>query len=88
MNSSPSKWHVANPTTTAKPQHGSEAIRKVFPYLGHDVFPARRDELISTAIAAGAPDDVLELLGRVDAQEHFTYRYLSQALATQVDQRL
>jgi hypothetical protein len=50
-------------------------------YLHPEIFPAQRDALISAAIRAGAPDEVLETLGAVDPQEEFTVRQLSQALA-------
>lgn len=50
-------------------------------YLQPEIFPAQRDDLISAAIAAGAPDEVLELLGAVDSQEEFTYRRFAQVLA-------
>ena len=50
-------------------------------YLHPEIFPAQRDTLISAAIKAGAPDEVLETLGAVDSQEEFTLRRLAQALA-------
>lgn len=50
-------------------------------YLHPEIFPAQRDTLISAAIKAGAPDDVLETLGAVDSQELFTVRRLAQAVA-------
>ncbi|GIH06383.1 hypothetical protein Rhe02_44500 [Rhizocola hellebori] len=50
-------------------------------YLHPEIFPAQRDTLISAAIKAGAPDEVLEKLGAVDSQEEFTLRRLAQALA-------
>jgi hypothetical protein len=50
-------------------------------YLHPEIFPAQRDTLISAAIRAGAPDEVLETLGAVDSQEEFTLRRLAQAVA-------
>jgi hypothetical protein len=50
-------------------------------YLHPEIFPAQRDTLISAAIKAGAPDEVLETLGAVDSQEEFTLRRLAQVLA-------
>ena len=51
-------------------------------YLHPEIFPAQRDTLISAAIKAGAPDEVLETLGAVDCQEEFTLPLLAQVLGS------
>ena len=57
-------------------------------YLHPEIFPAQRDTLISAAIKAGAPDEVLETLGAVDCQEEFTLPLPGPGFGLAFDERI
>jgi len=49
-------------------------------YLKGVTYPASRDDLISQAEKQGADDEILELLARLDDQEHETPAEVSKAI--------
>jgi hypothetical protein len=77
------EWNMAEPSgedqpeTTLSPEGSENDLSRFGRYIGLSALPGDREALLKSAQDLGAPDDIVEMLGRLPADT--TYQNVAEA---------